>query len=60
MILASVRPGNTADADMKQWPLAVEELRQFAVDVVIPGHGDRLDPGLNDNTLQVLAQHSPQ
>ena len=54
MILAGSRPGNTADADMKQWPESVRRLGQFPVDVVVPGHGDRLDPGLIAHTLDLL------
>ncbi len=55
LILAGDRPGNTADADLAQWPEAVRRLRRFPVDIVVPGHGDRLDPGLIQHTLDVLA-----
>jgi len=54
MILAADRPGNTADADLQRWPEAIRKLAQFPVDVVVPGHGDRLDPGLIQHTLEVL------
>jgi hypothetical protein len=57
MILAGDRPGNTADADLRRWPEAVRRLAQFPVDVVVPGHGDRLDPGLIQHTLDVLGAH---
>jgi glyoxylase-like metal-dependent hydrolase (beta-lactamase superfamily II) len=55
MILAGSRPGNTADADLEQWPQSVRRLVRFPADVVVPGHGDRLDPGLIQHTLDVLA-----
>ena len=55
MILAGPRPGNTADADLAQWPEAVRRLRRFSADIVVPGHGDRLDPGLIQHTLDALA-----
>jgi len=55
MILAGPRPGNTADADLAQWPESVRRLRRFPADIVVPGHGDRLDPGLIQHTLDVLA-----
>jgi metallo-beta-lactamase class B len=54
MILSSDRPGNTADADLARWPEAVRQLRRFPVNVVVPGHGDRLDPGLIQHTIEVL------
>ena len=54
LILAGDRPGNTADADLAQWPESVRRLAQFPADVVVPGHGDRLDPGLIQHTLDVL------
>ncbi len=54
MILASDQVGNTADADLKHWPEAVRSLKQFDAEVVVPGHGDRLDPGLIDHTIALL------
>lgn len=57
MILAGDRTGNTADADLRRWPESIRKLAQFPVDVVVPGHGDRLDPGLIQHTLELLAAH---
>jgi glyoxylase-like metal-dependent hydrolase (beta-lactamase superfamily II) len=54
MILGGDRLGNTAEADMKQWPGAIRKLEQFPADVIVPGHGERLDPGLMRNTLDLL------
>jgi glyoxylase-like metal-dependent hydrolase (beta-lactamase superfamily II) len=54
MILSGDRPGNTADADLARWPESVRKLKQFPVDVVVPGHGDRLDPELIQHTIDVL------
>jgi metallo-beta-lactamase class B len=54
MILAGDRLGNTAEADMRLWPVAMRRLEQFPVNVVVPGHGTRLDPGLVQHTLDLL------
>ena len=54
MILAGNKPGNTAEADLKQWPLSLRKLTPLPVDVVVPGHGERLDPGLVRHTLELL------
>lgn len=56
MILAGDSVGNTADADMQEWPKSIEKLRQFKIDLLIPGHGDRMDPQLIDHTLDILAK----
>jgi metallo-beta-lactamase class B len=48
--------GNTADADLAAWPDAIRRLLPLPVDVVVPGHGERLDPGLLQHTLDVLAE----
>jgi metallo-beta-lactamase class B len=54
LILAGDRPGNTAEADLKEWPASIRRLEQFPADVVVPGHGERLDPGLIRHTIEVL------
>jgi metallo-beta-lactamase class B len=54
MILGTDEIGNTADADMQNWPAAVKSLQKYALDVVVPGHGDRLDAGLIQHTLDLL------
>jgi len=54
MIVGMPNLGNTADADLQHWPEAVHQLEVLAVDVVVPGHGDRLDPGLIQHTLDLL------
>jgi metallo-beta-lactamase class B len=54
MILGGDQVGNISDADLKNWPDAVRKLRQFDVEIVVPGHGDRLDAGLIDNTITLL------
>jgi len=58
MVLAGDSVGNTSDADLEAWPISIENLYRFDVDIVVPGHGDRLDPGLLDNTLEVLTGSS--
>jgi metallo-beta-lactamase class B len=54
MVLAGEKPGNIADADLTTWPQAIRALTKLRVSVVIPGHGDRLDPGLLQHTIDVL------
>ena len=54
MILGGERIGNVADADMAKWPDAIRALASFPADVVVPGHGDRLDPQLIQHTLDLL------
>jgi metallo-beta-lactamase class B len=54
MILGGDKVGNIHEADMANWPKAIENLKHFDVDFVVPGHGDRLDPGLIDHTISIL------
>jgi glyoxylase-like metal-dependent hydrolase (beta-lactamase superfamily II) len=56
MILAGGQVGNTSDADLAAWPVSVAKLSQFDFTLVIPGHGDRMDPGLIDHTIQLLGK----
>jgi len=56
MILAGDQVGNTSDADLKAWPESVGRLSQFQADWIIPGHGDRFDPGLLEHTISVLTK----
>jgi metallo-beta-lactamase class B len=56
MILGNDTIGNTADADMKKWPDAIRNLQKYSTDVIVPGHGDRFDPGLIQHTLDLLAK----
>jgi metallo-beta-lactamase class B len=46
--------GNTSDADLEAWPESVRDLARFDFDVLVPGHGDRLDPGLLEHTIDLL------
>jgi metallo-beta-lactamase class B len=55
MILGGDQVGNISDADLQNWPEAVRKLEQFNVEIVVPGHGDRLDTGLIEHTLALLA-----
>ena len=55
MILGGDRLGNTAEADLNEWSRAMRKLGQFEVSIVVPGHGDRMDPGLIQHTVDVLA-----
>lgn len=56
MIIGWDEVGNTADADMEAWPDSVRKLSQFDFDVLVPGHGERLDPGLLEHTVNLLTQ----
>ena len=57
MILAGDRPGNLAEADLDRWGEGIRVLQPLPVDVVVAAHGPRLDPGLLQNTLDVLGRH---
>lgn len=54
MILGTEKIGNISDADMSAWPDSVEHLRNLDFRLLIPGHGDRLDPALLDVTVDLL------
>jgi metallo-beta-lactamase class B len=56
MVIGWGKVGNTADADMEAWPDSVRKLFQFDFDVLVPGHGERLDPGLLEHTVKLLTQ----
>ncbi len=57
LLLAGDRAGNLAEADLAHWPEGVRTLMPLAIDVAVAAHGPRLDPGLLQNTLDVLARH---
>jgi hypothetical protein len=54
MILSADQVGNTADADISLWIEAVKTLDRFPAEIVIPGHGDRIDKDLIPHTIEVL------
>ena len=54
MIIGEDKVGNTSDADMAAWPESVRDLSRFDFNMLVPGHGDRLDPGLLEHTLDLL------
>lgn len=56
MILAGERPGNLAEADLTRWPEGIRSLMALPLDVVVAAHGPRLDPGLLQHTIDVLAR----
>lgn len=47
--------GNTTDADLAAWPESVRKLEQFDFDILVPGHGERLDSSLVEHTLNLLS-----
>ena len=55
MIIGMDEVGNTSDADIAAWPESVRALGRFDFNVLVPGHGDRLDPGLLEHTVDLLA-----
>ncbi|PKN91802.1 MAG: hypothetical protein CVU44_17995 [Chloroflexi bacterium HGW-Chloroflexi-6] len=55
MILGGEQVGNVSDADLVNWPDAVRSLKQFEVEIVVPGHGDRLDADLIEHTITLLS-----
>lgn len=57
MVLGTDKVGNTSDADLAAWPESIRKLYQFDFEMVIPGHGDRLDDGLLAHTLDILAEY---
>lgn len=56
-VLAGSRAGNTAEADIRHWAEAIRGLESLPLDVVVPAHGERLDPGLLRHTVEVLERH---
>jgi metallo-beta-lactamase class B len=58
MLLAGEQIGNTSDADLKNWPEAVRKLLQFDAEFVVPGHGERFDPGIIQHTIDLLTHES--
>ena len=53
-VLAGDGLGNTADADLQRWPSAMQALEALEPRTVIPGHGERTDPGLLTHTRELL------
>lgn len=49
--------GNISDADLDFWPSSVERLKDFDAKIIVPGHSERLDPELLDNTLRLLSEY---
>jgi glyoxylase-like metal-dependent hydrolase (beta-lactamase superfamily II) len=54
MVKASDSPGNLEEASLEHWPEALDRLRALGPIWVVPGHGQRFDPGILDLTEQVV------
>ena len=54
MVLGGSEVGNTREANILSWHQAILRLKQWDYEYVIPGHGDRIDPGLIDHTAELL------
>ena len=50
--------GYLGDADTPEWPAAIRTLKAFGSQLVIPGHGRRIDAEQLDNTLALLARQT--
>jgi metallo-beta-lactamase class B len=46
--------GNTADADLAHWATSVAALARYDAAWIVPGHGDRFDPGLVAHSRAVI------
>jgi metallo-beta-lactamase class B len=57
MIIGMDDVGNTSDADLDAWPDSVRDLARFDFDFLVPGHGNRLDPGLLKHTINLLINY---
>ncbi|MEW5848947.1 MAG: polysaccharide deacetylase family protein [Myxococcota bacterium] len=60
MVLAGKRAANLSDADVTGWARAVESLQGLRADIVIPGHGDRFDRELLENTHRIAKDLVPR
>jgi metallo-beta-lactamase class B len=58
MAFGTDKVGNTSDADLAAWPESIRRLYQFDFEMVVPGHGDRLDKELLEHTLYLLAEYT--
>ncbi len=56
LVVGMPRLGYLGDANLAQWPATMRALLPLQPDVVIPGHGDRTDPGLLEHTLRLVRQ----
>ncbi len=56
MVKGGASLGFLGDADLESWPGAVRKLQALDPAVVVPGHGDRLDPRLLQHTLDLLEE----
>ena len=59
MVLGGDEVGNRKEANILSWIQAVARLKQWDLDIVIPGHGDRTDPDLIDHTVNLLDNLKP-
>ena len=54
VVLGGDEVGNSREANVLSWIQAMSRLKQWDFEYVIPGHGDRIDPGLIDHTVDLL------
>lgn len=46
--------GYLGDADLETWPDAIRQLQELDIELLVPGHGTRLDREQLENTLELL------
>jgi metallo-beta-lactamase class B len=59
MVVSTERPGNVADANLAEWPKAIEKLKKLEPKWVVPGHGDTYDASLLQNTIEAVKRVRP-
>lgn len=58
LVIGGDEVGNTNDADLASWPDSLRNLERFAFTVLVPGHGDRLDPELLEHSVDLVEGHT--
>lgn len=54
MVIGMNETGNMGEADLTNWPVAVKKLMQYPVVMVVPEHGEKLDPEILQKTIDLL------
>jgi glyoxylase-like metal-dependent hydrolase (beta-lactamase superfamily II)/peptidoglycan/xylan/chitin deacetylase (PgdA/CDA1 family) len=54
MVVSTERPGNISDANLAEWPKSIAKLKKLDPKWVVPGHGDRYDAALLDDTVEAV------
>lgn len=54
MILTKDKTGNVADANISKWPISLEKLNKYEIEILIPGHGLVFSQELIQKTINTL------